>query len=265
MKQRFIVVLSLLISIQCWGDPDRSSASTTTEAVKPKVTIDHKVHADKVSNDILIEDSTEWVPLMNRYLAPVVFEKIEALPGIENIQFFPGEEKVQDNYYDKTVVKLDRESNVVLRMAGPTPLTMMFKVTESVKRCKSYLEEIDDGEGGKMVTDKPACGAESTLSVAGPIAIYGTIPGAYSNKTLLLNQVTLYWKIGMNYSKEDTDMDSYFKAERADFPVAVEKVMTWSQAQPMFAEVFLSNPARNALVQVGRVLKTVNQEILKGK
>ena len=150
-------------------------------------------------------------------------------------------------------------------MAGPTPLTMMFKVTESVKRCKSYLEEIDDGEGGKMVTDKPACGAESTLSVAGPIAIYGTIPGAYSNKTLLLNQVTLYWKVGMNYSKEDTDIDSYFKAERADFPVAVEKIMTWSQAQPMFAEVFLSNPARNALVQVGRVLKTVNQEILKGK
>ena len=72
--------------------------------------------------------------------------------------------------------------------------------------------------------------------------------------------------LSTDYSKKDTQLDSFFQIDRPDFPVALQKLLKWTQGgSNPFSDIFLSNPQRNALVQIGRVLREKNKEILKGQ
>ncbi|MCB0377526.1 MAG: hypothetical protein KDD33_03460, partial [Bdellovibrionales bacterium] len=273
MKQQLVVLFSLLFAIQCLAEPGGHHGQTSSSnpiSGKEVVKINHKVLADRVESEVIVENNTRWFPLTQKYAAKGLLKKIEGLPGIESIQFIEGKDEVEKDYWDKNIIKSTKESHAVLRMSGPTPLSLMFKVSEELRKCSAsaIAEANEDDNGGEddywsldttphPEKEKAPCNSLADVKVTGPIAVYGTIPGSLSNKLLLQNQLTYYWKVETGYSQKNSEVKSYFQADRTDFPQAVRRILEWSQAQPMFAEVFMDNPTRNALVQIGRVMRTI--------
>lgn len=279
MKQlRFAVVMAtLLFAVQLHAQEDDWNVAPTKKPT-PELKLDYRLLADQVRVGIDVKDSNQWKGLMQAYPGEQFFKRIKGLPGIENIQFTPGNHQVQDDYYDKEVIFSKRDSSLMVRIQGSAPFSMLFAVNESLKRCVADVSSHEDDEealdkwgepslySNAMVGIESPCRVESSMTVSGPIAVYGTIPGNFTNRSLLMNQIVFSWSIKNDFSKKDTELDSSFKIARSDFPVALRKMLQWTQgASTPFADIFMSNPQRNTLVQIGRVLTAKNKEILKGQ
>lgn len=275
--KRSLILLSFLTFSASVGiaEPGHGSGTTSTaEKKKPEMNLNFSISSNSVTSNHKIENSNQWSTMMQSYPAQQFFKRIQGLPGIENIHFTPGKHVVDESHFDKDVVHSDRESSLMVRVQGAAPFSMLFKVEETLSRCKTMVsgdEEEDLNKWGSpdwsdsLVDKKVPCRMESSMKITGPVAVYGTIPGNFANRALLLNQITLSWALKTSFNREDTELNSSFRTNRADFPVAVRKMLKWTMGNNTpYAEMFFENPHRNALVQIGRVLREKNQEILRG-
>ena len=283
LRRKFFILLSasLVFSLTTptFAEPgcdEDDCGSANVVKAKPEYKLTYKVENSKVTSNHKVMDSSQWKGLMQHYPTQQFLDRIKGLPGIDNVQFTPGQHTIDGAYFDKDVVRSLRTSSLMVRIQGSAPFSMLFKVDEELHRCKSMVsnpmetENLDKwGEpdwSDSSVDVNHACKMETAMVIKGPIAVYGTIPGNLANRTLLMNQIEFKWELKSSFDKEDTEINSSFNVTRADFPEAVRKILNWTVGTNVpFSEMFFENPQRNALVQVGRVLREKNQEILKGQ
>ena len=152
---RFTVVLAtILFATQVQAEPGHGDDGVSTRPKPtPKLKLTHKIEASKVKVDIDIEDSLQWKGLLQAYPAKQFFDRIQGLPGIENIQFTPGKHSVQPEGYDKEVVISKRKSSLMVRVQGSSPFSLLFSVEESLKRCKTTAM----AQGNVHESKRPHC------------------------------------------------------------------------------------------------------------
>ncbi|MEM7646731.1 MAG: hypothetical protein AAF203_07480, partial [Pseudomonadota bacterium] len=224
MCLRIIAVLAVLaFSSGVSAEPDDYDygGTSTTEAPKPEVEMTHTVSSTQVRNTVTVSDSLQWKGLMQAYAGKALFEKFAQIPGIENLQFIPGDH-TPESYYDKKIAASSRSSSLMVRISGATPFSMMFKVHEKLHRCaeSASVQKDEDLDLWKLPGWEPSldgvtatCSMESSVVVQGPIAIYGTVPGSFANRMLLLNQMKFEWRMKTDYSKKDTEIYSTFNIQ----------------------------------------------------
>lgn len=257
MKQLLVVTTLLLFSSGVSARGNVSSTNTTNEKAI-KVEVDHVVSSDRASNEIKVEKKIENQAQMGRFLSKKIVPKIQALPGVKSVQFVKGLSKKEKSWsgdYDHK-----RESHMIVQLDFVNPISMMFKVEEKFISCGSNTADDDDDDDDYFSSASSDCRLESTMNIEGPIAIYGNFAGTLNQELLFKNQLSVSFSYGMDYSRTDTRAYSYINANRMDFSRAIRKVVDWSQLG-----LPLNDPVRVTLVQAGRILKNINQELLKGK
>lgn len=261
------------------SSPSCYSSSTAVVAPKPVMTINHTVNSNSVISGVSIKDSINWDGLMKGYPGAEFFKRFQFLPGIQNLQFIPGPHILDEKQTDDKVVTSTRQSALIARVGVvQSPFSLMFKVEEKLRRCANSVispesesgrepelnqwvpEEISDAYSGKT----GECMKRASLKLTGPIAIYGTMPGSYTDRLLMLNLITLDWSIANDSAFKNTEIRSSFTIDRPDFPKAINKIVDWAQGSTLVKQAIAENPQQLTLLQVGRVLNAKNKQILQG-
>ena len=148
---------------------------------------------------------------------------------------------------------------------------MLFKVEENKRTCKNAEEDAGDHEDDHigMAQDEPGkatpCQLDTNMTITGPVAVYGTFAGPVNSTMMFHNQVSLTWSLGTDYSKKNTELVGSFTASSPNFQQALLKVLEFAKFRPVFAEQFAKNPVRPTMKQAVRVIRSMNEEILKGQ
>lgn len=259
---------------------------TSAPPPKPEVSVIHFVQPAFTRNDVTVKNSLNWDGLMSAYSGEEIFKRLQSLPGIQSLQFVPGEHVLDEKQTDKSLITSSRRSALIARVGvAQSPFSFMFRVEETLKRCADTTVVGDST--GAAITDSAMdekalstwvtqavsddfngktspCKKESKIKVTGPIAIYGSMPGNFTDRLLMLNQVSWEWSIGNDNVKTGTEIKTMFRVERPDFPAAINKILSWTQTPTVVSEIVLGSPQQLALRQIGRILKAKNQEILQG-
>lgn len=216
--------------------------------------------------------SAEREKLMRDFLFPVLAEKLKSLPLISGIEF-DGEVKpdVSSNTYSD-YWEYKRSYPAMIRLALPSPVTLMVKIEESFRSCKSPAEkaanatspgglDYHDGRGGSSSDGKIDCALSASVKVKGPVAVYGNFASGINLSELLRDKQSLSFEVTRSYSdKTSMSVTSKFMIDSEIFDRNLFKFLATVGARLDSSD---SEMTRNSLlVGTARIMRLGNEKVV---
>jgi len=215
--------------------------------------------------------SAEKEKLMHSYLFEKIAQKLKSFPMVTGIEFnseVKGE-ATTSSYSDYWEMK--RSYPAMIHLSLPTSVTMMVKVEESFRKCKSPAEKAagnttpvrgDDDWGG--TTDVAVdCTLGSTVKIRGPFAVYGNFASAVNVEKLLREKQTIQYDISRDWGdKTSLKIEGRFSIESELFDRNLFKFLDAFnlKAGASDSKVYTRN---NILLGIARVLRVNNERIVE--
>ncbi len=235
------------------------------EAVKLPIQTTYSIDSSSSEVETILRKDKSKNPLIEKYLFSTVAKALEKVPSISNVVFVPGDETETENNWSSYIRK-KRESFAYVNLNMNTQVSMLFKISEERRVCKTVVkEEVEENDddidrfysGGSSGCNINSLKSEVTIS--GPISIYGTYASNINVDTILKDRQKIKISVESNYSKEFV-MNTEFSILSSSFE---EKLMTFFkvfQYKPMIGSTFTR---RQLLVGVARALRTINEGVLE--
>lgn len=211
--------------------------------------------------------SAEHEQLMRIFLFPTVAKKLRSLPNVTGVEF--------DNSIKGTVSgsswtdywEIKRVFPAIVHLSLPTTVTMMFKIEESFRKCKSPPEKAasdsDDawsgsGSGVDIMVD---CALQSSVKIKGPYAVYGNFASTVNFEKLLREKQNISIEVQRHCSdKTSMKIESRFTIESEFFD---ENLARFLEIFNVSLDVGSKSSARNQLLLgIARILRLQNERMV---
>jgi len=228
----------------------------------------YEINAFEGTTKTIIRDDTSKQSLIESYLFTKVAKALEKTSQVKSVVFVPGAEKSEDYSWASYTSKV-RESYAYVNIDLNTQVSLLFKVKEELRKCKTEVKsetttssEVADDDFEDWGTDSSACDIHSLKSevvVEGPIAVYGTFASSVDVNNLLKDRQKLKISIETNFSKE-LQMQSTFEILSSSFEENLLKMFEAFQFKPMIGDNFTR---RKLLVGIARAMRNINERVLE--
>ncbi len=220
--------------------------------------------------------SAEKEKLMRGYLFEKIAEKIKAFPMVTGVEFNKETkgEIISNSYSDYWELK--RSYPAMIHLSLPTSVTMMVKVEESYRKCKSpaekaasistpfggrdYQDYHDGGFGGDQTVD---CTLQSSVKIKGPFAVYGNFASSVNIDRLLKEKQSISYDVSRDWlDKTSMKVEGKFSIESELFDRNLFKFLDAFnlKVSDSDSKVMTRN---NLLLGIARVLRVNNERVVE--
>lgn len=208
-------------------------------------------------------------------LRSFLFERLAA-----KLKQFPMVTGIEFNNQIKAEVKSSEWSDywehkrgypVMVHLSLPTAVTMMFKVEESYRKCKSPAEKAaklsqpvgdDYGyDGGSAADVTVDCSLGSQVKITGPYTVYGNFASSMDMERLLRDKQSITYDVARDWSdKTNLKIEGRFAIESELFDQSLMKFLGGLNAKPAGTEGILTR--NNLLLGIARILRVQNERMV---
>ncbi len=257
MPRRHLALLSFLFFL---------ASSAQGEEIKTTYNIggSHALVTTKV-----LKASSETEKLLQSFLFPKLAEKLRAFPMVTGIEFNDAikPETTSNEWAD--FWEHQRNYPVMVHLSLPTSITMMFKVEESYRTCKTVAEKESkatspgysdyDGGGTGQTVD---CTRNSKVKITGPHSIYGNFASSLNIQDLLREKQNIEYTIERDWSdKANLKLDARFNIQSELFDQNLMKFLNALNVKPAGGESVASRVS--ILSGIARVLRVQNERMVE--
>ncbi len=160
---------------------------------------------------------------------------------------------------------------VMVHLSLPTAVTMMFKVEETFRKCKSPAEKAakatqpvfdDYGDGGGSMDPGVDCSLGSQVKISGPFTVYGNFASSMDMERLLREKQTITYDVSRDWSdKTNLKIEGRFTIESELFDQNLMKFLGGLNAKPAGTEAVLTR--NNLLLGIARILRVQNERMVE--
>ncbi|MGE4130606.1 MAG: hypothetical protein AB7F86_03165 [Bdellovibrionales bacterium] len=219
----------------------------------------------------IVKATAEQEKLMRGFLFKTVADKLRTLPMVSGIEFNDSQkgEKTTSSYMDYWEHK--RSFPVIVHLALPSAVSLMMRVEEVYRSCKSPGEknkpqasaaDFDDwgGGGGSDVTVD--CTLQATAKITGPFAVYGNFASSVDVQKLLREKQYINYEVSRDWSDKTTmKIEGSFYIESELFDANLLKFMKAFNLAPANSEGILTR--NNLLLGIARILRVQNERMVE--
>lgn len=269
MPLRHSCIFSLLLFV---------STITAAQAEETKTTYSINGSSAQVVT-VVKKASAEKEQLMRSYLFEHLAKKLKAFPMVTGVEFNKDVKGEVSGSSWSDYWELKRKYPAMIHLSLPASVTMMVKVEESYRKCKSPAEKAaglttplggfeswgDEGFGGggagaNVTVD---CTLGSSVKITGPYAVYGNFASSLNVEKLLKEKQNISYEVGRDWSdKTSLKIDARFNIDSDLFDVNLFKFLQAFNLKPTdtASQVYTRN---NILLGISRVLRVNNERVVE--
>jgi len=260
MPLRHIIGISLLLASSGLSAEETKTTYSISGSMATVTTVIKKASAEKEK-------------MMRSYLFEAMAEKLKTLPLVSSVEFNSETkgEVTGSTWTDYWEHK--RKFPVMVSLALATPVTLMLRVEESYRACKSVAEKqanVTTPFGGGGDYDGGGTGAEalvdctlgSQVKITGPVAVYGNFASSTDMDKLLKEKQTITYDLSRDWSdKANLKLEGKFSIESELFDQNLLKFLAGLNSAPA---VTTGAVTRNSLLLgIARVLRVQNEMMVE--
>ena len=220
---------------------------------------------------VIKKGSSEQEKLLTGYIFETLAKKIKQFPQVTGLEYDRDvkEEKTTTSYSDYWEIK--RKYPVMIHLVLPTSVTLMLKVEETYRRCKTagekpqQVSQSRDGYGDYegLGTSSGECMLNSSAKVTGPFAVYGNFASSLDVDKLLRERQTISIEASKDWAdKASIKLESRFAIESELFDNGLQRFLE------AFNVKLQSNGGsgmsrNNILVGIARILRVNNERMVE--
>jgi hypothetical protein len=244
--------------------------SLAAGAEETKTTYDIGGSSAKVTT-VIKKASAEKEKLLREYLFPLVAEKLRGLPLVASVEFNADAkgEVTASSWGDYWEHK--RSFPIMVNLALGSPVSMMLRVEESFRTCKSVAEKAanattptsyGDYDGGSTVDALVDCTLESSVKITGPLTVNGNFASSLNMEKLLKDKQSITYNLSRDYSnKADLKLEGRFNIESELFDQNLFKFLGRLNSAPASTEAVVTR--NSLLLGIARVLRVQNESMVE--
>lgn len=220
------------------------------------------------SKTTITNASTEIEKRSKGYLFKTIRKALENTAYIQSIEETEGKTDKEESQFSNTINN-KKTNHVFVTLALPAKVSLMFKVEQSYRECKpgtssssspSYGFEDYGGSGSRAGSDCFASG--SSVSVKGPVAVYGNYASNVQIEELMRDKQELNFELRQSYDKTKYELSSRFSINSIFFEENLYKFMEFFGVAPQDKSP-LALTRQRLLLSVSRYLRQVNERTLQ--
>lgn len=258
MPARHFIIFSFLVAM-----------TTGVQAEETKTT--YNINGSYATVTTLVKKaSSDTELLMRSFLFEKIAAKLKQFPMVSGIEFnneIKAEVKSSEwsDYWEHT-----RKFPAMVHLALPTAVTMMFKVEESFRKCKSPAEKaakatapIYDDYGGSYGTGEVVdCSLGSSVKITGPFTVYGNFASSTDMDRLLREKQSIQYDVSRDWSDKTTmKIEGRFSIESELFDRNLMKFLSGLNAKPAGTDEVVTR--NSILLGVARILRVQNERMVE--
>lgn len=213
-----------------------------TQAVTPATTHELKTTYSISSNTattttLVKKASEEKEKLLRGYLFETIATKLKSLPMVSGVEF---DDEVEGQISGSTYSdywELKRSYPAMIQLALPSSVTLMVRVEETYRKCKSPAEKAalltTPASGGyaahhedDFTGDTLDCKLASSVKIKGPYAVYGNFASSLNVERLMKEKQTISFELARDTSdKTSLKLDSRFVIDSEQFERSLFKFL----------------------------------------
>ncbi len=209
----------LILSAVIWGQLPESQAQTITATVKPvgNVKSQYSISSDATTVTTTAAGSTVLDKEIEGFMFPTLRRALEGSAFIGSIVQTKGAEVKETNkWWDYELFK--RKTNAFVTFTLQSPITLLFEIEESFRRCIPGKEVASDESGYSS-----SCSKQAVVTIKGPISIYGNYATAINADALLRNKQELELTFSRSYDKKDAVVATRFNVKSVSFDESLSR------------------------------------------
>lgn len=206
----------LLWTFALWGALGANAAELTGSVPNAVVGLKttYSIYSDSTTVTTVAAKSNKYDAQAADYLFPHLSKAMQNMAFVTSMIQTKGVETTETNtYWDYESKK--RKSHAFVTLALQSPLTLLFEVEENYRKCKAPTTTpvvVDEYTGASS-----ACSRQSSLTIKGPISIYGNFASSINADALLRNKQELEVTLGKSWNGADTNVVSKFTVRSVSF------------------------------------------------
>lgn len=217
--------------------------------------------------------SAEKEKLMRGYLFEKLAENLKQFPLVTSVEF-DKESKgsvTTETYLDYWELK--RSYPAMIHLSLPTSVTLMVRVEESYRKCKSPAEkaagssaikiDYSDSDFGSITDTTVDCNLSSSVRIKGPYSVYGNFASSVNVDRLLKEKQTISYEVARDWSDKTTmKIDGRFSIESELFDSSLLKFLDTFNLK-VAEDDSKSITRNNILVGIARMLRINNERVVE--
>lgn len=261
MPSRHFYIFSLLVAMTSGAQAEETKTTYSISGSNATVTT------------VVKKASSDSEKLMHGFLFEKIASKLRGFPTVTGIEFnneVKPEIKTSDwqDYWEHK-----RNFPVMVHLALPTAVTMMFKVEETFRKCKSPAEKAakaqqpmdygGDYDGGGLGANVPVdCTLGSTVKITGPFTVYGNFASSMDMDRLLREKQSIQYDVSRDWSdKTNLKVEGRFSIESELFDRNLMKFLGGLNAKPAGTDAVVTR--NSLLLGIARILRVQNERMVE--
>jgi hypothetical protein len=221
--------------------------------------------------------SADKEKLMRSYLFEKIAEKLKAFPMVTGVEFNKETKGEISSSSYSDYWELKRSYPAMIHLSLPTSVTMMVRVEESYRKCKSPAEkaasistpmggrDYDDysGYGGFASEQTVDCTLQSSVKIRGPVAVYGNFASSMNVERLLKEKQSISYEVSRDWlDKTSMKIEGRFSIESELFDRNLFKFLDAFNLKVSDSESKVMT-RNNLLLGIARVLRVNNERVVE--
>ncbi len=260
MPSRHFIIFSLLVAM---------TQSVQAEETKTTYSISG---SNATVTTVVKKASSDTEKLMHGFLFEKIAAKLRGFPMVTGIEYNNEiKPEIKSNEW-QDYWEHKRNYPVMVHLALPTAVTMMLKVEESFRKCKSPAEkaaksaqpigDYDGGDYGGSLSVPVDCSLGSTVKVTGPFTVYGNFASSMDMDRLLREKQSITYEVSRDWSdKTNLKLEGRFMIDSELFDQNLMKFLGGLNAKPAGTEAVLTR--NNLLLGIARILRVQNERMVE--
>lgn len=186
------------------------------------------------------------------------------------------EEPTTATYLDYTTYK--RKSKVFVSLSLPAPVTLLLSASESYRVCKLTVEKPRNPEGGGpskngggSSSSAKSCMLETTVTLSGPLKVYGNHTARVNVDQLLNEKQEFTFTVKTDSAVADTTIESRFNIKSVLFEDSILEfakifnvpiVSAGENVEPLSGGSSKFFSRQTMMVGIARLLRSINESVL---
>lgn len=258
MPLRHIIGISLFIS----GSGLNAQETKTTYSING---------SNATVTTIIKKASAEKEKMLKTWLFEAIAEKLKTMPTVANVEY---SSDVKGDVSGSTWTDYwehKRKYPVMVSLALNTPVTLMLRVEETYRTCKSVAEKQANAttpvsyggdEGGSGLDALVDCSLGSQVKITGPVAVYGNFASSTEIDKLLKEKQTITYDLARDWSdKANLKLEGRFSIESELFDQNLLKFLDGVNSAPLGTQGVVTR--NSLLLGIARVLRVQNERMVE--
>lgn len=281
MRSLGAITLTATLLLSPWGQA-QDVASRTEQTTKLKTT--YSIDASQTAvTTVAVDAAAKYDTLLDGYMFSSLKSALQGMAYVSSVMQTKGTESVENfSWADYELQK--KRSHAFLKLSLPTPVTLLFEIEESYRKCRPSSTTTASTSSSRGYTPAEAvrpssntgCSRQAEVTVKGPISVYGNYATSINVNSLMRNKQELFIAASQDYTGKNLEIVNRFSVNSINFddslakffkifniPVFLDHGGDVGHEAGLMGKVSPLTSRQRLMLGISRIARTTNERILK--